>query len=1050
MSEFSKSYNITENEESIVKYWNDNKIFEKSISKNKLNKQFIFMDGPPFSSGSPHYGHILVGTVKDTIGRWKTINNFCVERNAGWDTHGLPIEYEIEKKLGIKTKQQVLEYGIGNYNEACRDIVMRCAGEWKSTNNRLGRWVDFDNDYKTMDLEFMSKVWNVFSKIYEKGLIYEGVKIMPYSVACTTPLSNFEATSNYQNVSDRTVIVKFKLKNTNTNTNPNTFILSWTTTPWTLPSHYALCINKNITYVLIEHISENKSERYYVAKTRLEFLCEKLKIDIKTITIISEVTGDKLVNLEYEPLYNFHNQKSYTIIEDDYVTDDSGTGVVHIAPAFGEDDYRVSLKYNLITKELSSLYCHIDDSGMGQNCGEYTGMDIKKITNTILKNLQTDNKSLVIFDYNHSYPFCWRSDTPLIYKAVKCWFLNVESIKDDMIQNNKVVNWTPPDIGRRFHNWLENTHDWCLSRNRYWGTPIPIWKADDGSILVITSKEHLEELTGTKLTDIHRHFVDQLIITKDGKSYKREETVLDCWFESGCVPFASPFVPTNVADFICESSDQVRGWWYSTMVISTVIQNKTPFLSVISTGLVLAEDGKKMSKRLKNYPDPLEVVNEYGADALRYYLIMSGASMASELRFKNNDVKEVLQTVIIPLTNSLSFFEEYYKLYTIKNTFSNIDSDLPFDKWILAKTYDFLSTYSTLLNEYKINPINDLLVKYIDDLNNNYIKFNRDIIKGKDEDDIEGDGSKCHKALNTLQKVLTLLCVYLSPILPFFTENMHTRLNLKKESESVHLSNLNSYDIEKYNINDNDTKMIHNLLMIVNMVRQIRNTNDIQLTKPLKNIIIYASDENRSLLQKVESYIMGEGNIMEIEWKNWEATTYEYKYTINMKAAGSQFKSKRKDFEQFMTTITQENLENLYNGVSLLYETNTIDSNLVTVHQLIPTSQEDGYKISEDLSSKLKIKLNVLLDDTTNELYIAKLIATTFQKLRKLGGFHVYDNLRLVMKTNKYTSIVMKHQEYICKTTRVNIEIIDDITIFSFYKEMIILDEICNMYLIKK
>jgi hypothetical protein len=353
MSEFSKSYNIAENEESIVKYWNDNKIFEKSISQNKMNKQFIFMDGPPFSSGSPHYGHILVGTVKDTIGRWKTINNYCVERNAGWDTHGLPIEYEIEKKLGIKTKQQVLEYGIGNYNEACRDIVMRCAGEWKSTNNRLGRWVDFDNDYKTMDLEFMSKVWNVFSKIYEKGLIYEGVKIMPYSVACTTPLSNFEATSNYQNVSDRTVIVKFKLRNTNTNT--NTFILSWTTTPWTLPSHYALCINKNITYVLIEHLIEHHSEKYYVAKTRLEFLCEKLKIDIKTITIISEVTGDKLVNLEYEPLYNFHNQKTYTIIEDDYVTDDSGTGVVHIAPAFGEDDYRVSLKYNLITKSGSSI-----------------------------------------------------------------------------------------------------------------------------------------------------------------------------------------------------------------------------------------------------------------------------------------------------------------------------------------------------------------------------------------------------------------------------------------------------------------------------------------------------------------------------------------------------------------------------------------------------------------------------------------------------------------------------------------------------------------------
>jgi isoleucyl-tRNA synthetase len=422
--------------------------------------------------------------------------------------------------------------------------------------------------------------------------------------------------------------------------------------------------------------------------------------------------------------------------------------------------------------------------------------------------------------------------------------------------------------------------------------------------------------------------------------------------------------------------------------------------------------------------------------------------MASELRFKNNDVKEVLQTVIIPLTNSLSFFEEYYKLYTIKNTFKNIDSDLPFDKWILTKTYDFLSTYTSLLNDYKINPINDLLVKYIDDLNNNYIKYNRDIIKGKDEDD--ENGIKCLKALNTLQKVLTLLCVYLSPILPFFTESMHTRLNLKTQIESVHLSNLKDYDITKYNIIDDDTKMIRNLLNIVDMIRQIRNINDIQLTKPLKNIIIHGEDDNINLLKKVESYIYGEGNIMDIEWKNWEATTYEYKYSINMKNAGTLFKAKRKDFEQYMTTKTQEELENLYNGTSLLYEKNQIDSNLVTVYQIIPTNQEDGYKISEDLSNKLKIKLNIIMDETSTELYIAKLIATTFQKLRKLGGFHVYDNLRLVMKTNKYTSIVMKHQDYIFKTTRVNIEIIDDITTFNFYKEMSILDEICDMYLINK
>jgi len=1043
MAEFSKSYKIIENEETIVKYWNDNNIFQKSIDQNNDNKTFIFYDGPPFATGLPHAGHILAGYIKDTICRWATINGFKVPRRAGWDTHGLPIEFEIEKKFGIKTKDQVKEFGIDKYNEACREIVMTYAGEWKTIMNRFGRWVDFDNDYKTMDIEFMSKVWGVFSKIYEKGLIYEGVKIMPYSVACTTPLSNFEASNNYQRIIDRTVIVKFKVKTINDTR--DVYILSWTTTPWTLPSHYCLCVNKDLIYCLIKY----EEEFYYICKTRIEFLKEKLKV--KDIQVISEHTGFELIGLEYIPPYNFNNQSFFKVIADNFVSDSAGTGIVHIAPAFGDDDYRVSLENNLITKELNSLYMHIDDSGNGVNCGQFNKISYSDINKMVLKELQNNKLGLVIFDYDHEYPFCWRSDTKLIYKAVKCWFLNVDSIKNRMVEINKGINWIPEHIGRtRFNNWLENTRDWCLSRNRYWGTPIPVWRADDGSIIVIKSKEHLEELSKQKINDLHRHNIDHIVIELDGKKYMRDETVLDCWFESGSVPFASP-ITGYPADFIAEGLDQTRGWFYTLLVIGTILENQSPFKNVIVNGLVLAEDGKKMSKRLKNYTDPLDVVNEYGADAYRYYLIMSGASMASELRFKNSDVKEVLQTVIIPLTNSLSFFEEYYKLYTLKNTFKNIESNLPFDKWILTKTYDFLSTYTTLLNDYKINPINDLLVKYIDDLNNNYIKFNRDIIKGKDEDD--NSGIKCLKALNTLQKVLTLLCVYLSPILPFFTESMHSRLNLKDINyESVHLSNLKDYDINQYNIIDDDTKMISNLLKIVEMVRQIRNTNDIQLTKPLKNIIIYGEDDNINLLKKVESYIVGEGNIMEIEWKNWEATTYEYKYTINMRNAGTLFKAKRKDFEQFMTTKTQEELENLYNDRFLLYENIQIDSNLVTVHQLIPTSQEDGYKISEDLRNKLKIKLNIIMDDASTELYIAKLIATTFQKLRKLGGFHVYDNLRLVMKTNKYTSLVMKHQEYICKTTRVNIEIIDDIINlkYDFYKEMTILDEICDMYLINK
>jgi isoleucyl-tRNA synthetase len=880
----------------------------------------------------------------------------------------------------------------------------------------------------------MSKLWGVFSKIYEKGYIYEGVKIMPYSVACTTPLSNFEATSNYQNVSDRTVIVKFKVTN-----DMDTYILSWTTTPWTLPAHYCLCVNGNLTYCLVKF----KNDKYYVCKSRIEFLEEKLKDKVE---IVRELLGNELVGIEYESLYNFVNKESYKVISDNFVSDDSGTGIVHIAPAFGEDDYRVSLENKLITKELSSLYCHIDDSGFGINCGVYTKNDIKTMTNSVLSYLKNNNKSLIIFDYNHNYPFCWRSDTPLIYKAVKCWFLKIDNIKEKMININKTINWVPKHVGEgRFNNWLENTRDWCISRNRYWGTPIPVWKSSDGDLIIIKSKEQLEELTGTKLVDLHRHNIDHLVIIKDNKEYRRDETVLDCWFESGSVPFCSPNVGYP-ANFIAEGLDQTRGWFYTLLVIGTILEDRSPFQNVIVNGLVLASDGKKMSKRLKNYPDPLDIVNKYGADALRYYLIMSGASMAAELRFKDNDVKEVLQTVIIPLTNSTAFFEEYYKFFTLNKEFKEVESDLAFDKWILKRTYDFINEYKKSLNNYEINPIGDMLVKYIDDLNNNYIRLNRDILKGKDADDV--DGLKCMKALSTLKKVLTILSIYLSPILPFFCEKLNQ--TLKNEYLSVHLVNINDIDIEKYNVNDDDIMMVKNMLKTVDMIRKIRTDNDLQLKKPSKKIMIYAEDKSLELLKKVETYILTEGNILECEWKKWEATKYDYKYIINLRTAGKLLKEKRKDFEEYMKTVDQKELEEIFEGNKRYYKEFLIDKELITVYQVIPDDQDKGYKVDEDNMCHLKIKLNIEMDENTNELYIAKNIATMFQRLRKVGNFHVYDNLRLIMKNNKYANIIIKHMEYIMKTTRVEIELIEDkLDQYDLFKTIDINDETCEMYLVK-
>ena len=1031
-----KKYDNINTEEEIINFWNKNNIFQKSIDNNKNKEHFVFYDGPPFATGLPHYGHVIGSFIKDTIGRWATINGYCVPRRAGWDTHGLPIEYEIEKKLGIKTKDQIKEFGIGNYNEACREIVMTYAKEWKVIMNRLGRWVDFDDDYKTMDVEFMSKVWTVFSKIYEKDLIYEGVKIMPYSVACTTPLSNFEATSNYQNVSDRTAIVKFKIKN-----KVNQYFLSWTTTPWTLPAHYCLCVNKNLSYVSIEI----NGSLYVLAKDRIIFLTEKLKLE--DIPIIKEFKGSDLIGLEYIPPFNFIDIE-YKVVADDFVTNDSGTGIVHIAPAYGEDDYRVCIENKLITKELSSLYIHIDDSGYGINCGFLTGMNIKEMITNVLNNLRSTDSVLLIFDYYHNYPFCWRSDTPLIYKAVKCWFLKVESIKDRMVEINKGVNWVPEHIGKtRFNNWLENTRDWCLSRNRYWGTPIPIWRSEDGEIIVVKSKEHLEELTNQKINDLHRHHIDHLIITKDGKDFKRTETVLDCWFESGSVPFASP-TSGYPANFIAEGVDQTRGWFYTLLVIGTILEDRSPYKNVIVNGLVLASDGKKMSKRLKNYPDPIEVVNQYGADSLRYYLIMSGASMGAELRFNNNEVKEILQTVILPLTNSMAFYEEYYNLYSNTGEFEEIESDQPFDKWILKKTYDFIQKYENYLNNYQINPISELLSKYINDLNNNYIRLNRNIMKGRSEAD--DSKIKCQKGLSTLKKVLNILCRYLSPILPFLSEKIYQSINPNKPIESVHLLNINNIDIEKYNIDDDDIKMINYMLKVIDLVRKIRNANDIQLKKPLKNMIINCENNVRELLLKSENYILTEGNIIDIEFNNWEATKYEYKYVINLKTCGVAFKNKRKDFEIFMSELNQEKLESMYNGDLISFNDYLINDTYVKVYQVISENQEVNIKTEEDIINKLRIKLNIEIDDNIMELYISKNIAAGFQRLRKMGGFHVYDNLTLAIKSNIHDELITKHMDYIMKTTRHPIHIVQsELYHFDYYKLMEINNTEYHMYLIK-
>jgi isoleucyl-tRNA synthetase len=1047
MEVIGKKYYTISTEEITTKFWEENKIFQKSIDNNCSNKKFVFYDGPPFATGLPHYGHILAGLIKDTIGRWATIKGYYVPRRAGWDTHGLPIEHKVDKEYKFENKNDILKFGIGNYNEECRKIVMTCASQWKTIMGRLGRWVDFDDDYKTMDVEYMSKVWNVFSRIYEKNMIYEGVKVMPYSIALKTPISSSEAGENYQEINSKTMVVKFKINNTD----HNEYILAWTTTPWTLPSHYTLCVNKNITYCALQI----NDELYYVAKNRIDFIRDKLKMtdDPK---IFAEFLGEKLIGTSYTPPFNFVNKSEFKVIADDFVTDSDGTGIVHIAPAFGADDYRVCIENSLITKELSSLFMHIDENGNGIKCGPYTNLPVNEINKKVARDLQNNNTSIVSFDYKHNYPYCYRSNTPLIYMAVKCWFLNVEPIKKRMVEINKNINWVPEHVGKtRFNNLLADSPDWCLSRNRYWGCPIPIWRSEDGEIIVVSSKQHLEELTNTVVIDLHRHNVDHLIINKNGKNYTRVDTVLDCWFESGCVPYASPD-SNGPADFIAEGIDQTRGWFNKLLVIGAILDDQSPYKNVIVNGLVLATDGKKMSKNLNNYPDPVEIVNLYGADALRYYLIMSPASMGDDLRFKDNDVKEVPQKITIPITNSLAFFQEYHALYCKNKEFIEIDSDLPFDKWILKETYNFISKYSMYLDSYKINPIDEHLVKFINNLNNNYIRLNRDILKGKDDD----NDNKCQKALSTLKKVLNILAVYLSPILPFLCENIYQSIG-NKTKESIHLMNIKDYPIEQYNINDEDINMIDSMLKVTDMVLSIRTSNKIQQKKPLKQIIVYGEETTLKLLNKVENYIASEGNILDVSWEKWVPTMYEYKYEVkftvdNNKTAGRLFTTKINEFKKFISELSQPQLEYIYNGNVIKWNTNpkfsfdySIDKSLVTVEQKV-VDKEDGFKLLEDSELKIKIKLNIQTDETTEELFVAKTIASMFQRMRKNGGFRVIDSLRLCIKENEFQNIVLKHMEYIMKTTRVPVEVVkNDETKYDYHETVKINDVVCEMYLVK-
>jgi len=750
-----KDYSFPCQEEVVLKLWQELDAFHEQNRRSEGKPEYIFYDGPPFATGLPHYGHILAGTIKDVVTRFAASNGFHVTRRFGWDCHGLPVEYEIDKKLGISSLEDVKKFGIGNYNEECRSIVMRYSTEWEATITRLGRWIDFKDDYKTMQPSFMESVWWVFKSLWEKGLIYRGYKVMPYSTTCATPLSNFEAGQNYKDVSDPAVMVTFPLHDDPEGAS----MIAWTTTPWTLPSNLALCVNAEFDYVKVRN--PKTGAVYIVAESRLPHIpgavpkkSRKKKADTeeeKGFEMLSKFKGIELKGKTYEPLFPYFNHfksTAFRVLCDSYVTDDSGTGVVHQAPAFGEDDYRVCIANGIV--EITDLPLPLDAGARFVDpVTEFKGMHVKEADKHIVTKLKADGRLFDSATLMHSYPFCWRSDTPLIYRAVPSWFVKVTAIKESLLANNAKTYWVPSYVKeKRFHNWLENAHDWNISRSRFWGTPLPIWASEDlEELVVVGSVQELEELSGKKVTDLHRHFIDDIVIpSKQGKGdLHRVEDVFDCWFESGSMPYGQihyPFENKELfennfpANFIAEGLDQTRGWFYTLMVLSTALFDKPAFQNLVCNGLVLAADGKKMSKRLQNYPDPKEVVNKYGADALRLYLVNSPVVRAEPLLFKEEGVKDNIKTIFLPWYNAYRFLvqntrrlecEDGVKFNPAETEVSNATNVL--DRWINSASHSLVRYVKQEMEAYRLYTVAPFLVKFIKNLTNIYVRFNRKRLK---------------------------------------------------------------------------------------------------------------------------------------------------------------------------------------------------------------------------------------------------------------------------------------------------------------------------------
>ena len=1001
---------FVEREREVEKFWRDNHIFEKSIEDRKDAPTYMFYDGPPTANGKPHIGHALTRVIKDMIPRYRTMKGYKVPRKAGWDTHGLPVEIEVEKELGINGKEQIEKYGVAPFIEKCKESVWKYKSMWEQFSNVIGFWADMDDPYVTYHNSYIESEWWALKQIWDKGLLYKGFKVVPYCPRCGTPLSSHEVAQGYKDVKERSAIVRFKKKD------EDVYFLAWTTTPWTLPSNVALCVNPDEEYSKVKQ----GDYTYILASALVETV---LKDDY---TVLETYKGKDLEGIEYEPLWGGLNVKgkAWYVVCDSYVTLTDGTGIVHIAPAFGEDDSRIGRNYNLPFVQL------VDAQGNLTKETKWEGVFVKDADKLVLKDLEENGKLFDAPVFEHSYPHCWRCNTPLIYYARESWYIKMTAVKEDIIRNNNTINWIPESIGKgRFGDWLENIQDWAVSRNRYWGTPLNVWICECGHMHSIGSIEELKSMSKNCPEDIelHRPYIDAVTITcpECGKEMRRTPEVLDAWFDSGSMPFAQHHYPFEnkekfeaqyPADFISEAVDQTRGWFYSLLAISTLIFNRAPYKNVIVMGHVQDEDGQKMSKSKGNAVDPMDALNKFGADAIRWYFYVNSAPWLPN-RFHDKAVEEGQRKFLGTLWNTYAFYVLYADIDNFDPTKYSLEYDKlsVMDKWLLSKLNTLVKTVDEYLNNYKITETARALQSFTDDMSNWYVRRCRERFwaKGMEQDKIN--------AYMTLYTALITLSKISAPMIPFMTEEIYQNLVRsvdKSAPESIHLTDFPKVN-EEFIDKDLEVSM-DEVLDIVVLGRAARNSANIKNRQPIGNMYVKAENVLSPFYVEI---IEDELNVKAVEFKDDVEEFVSYSFKPQLKTVGPKYGK--------LLNKIREALANL-DGHKAMQELNTdgalnfdFDGEKVVLGRddlLIETAKNDNFVTEAD--NKVTVVLDIRLDDALLEEGFVRELISKIQTMRKEAGFEVVDHIILSQSGNDRIAEIIKKNEAVIKNDTLADEII--------------------------